>query len=60
MTVRKGEIMSITAWIAVAAILFTIAALLRKVEPRLVLLGVGLFLCVVSLKPIAADRKSVV
>ena len=46
--------MSITAWIAVAAILFTIAALLRKVEPRLVLLGVGLFLCVVSLKPIAA------
>lgn len=46
--------MSITAWIAVASIVVTIVALIKKVEPRLVLLGVGLFLCVISLKPIAA------
>ena len=46
--------MSVTAWIAVAAIVFTVAALIRKMEPRLILLGVGLFLCVISLKPLAA------
>lgn len=46
--------MSITAWIAVASIFATIAALIKKVEPKLVLLGVGLFLCVISLKPMAA------
>ena len=46
--------MSITAWLAVASIFVTIAALIKKVEPKLVLLGVGLFLCLVSLKPMAA------
>lgn len=49
--------MSITAWIAVAAIIFTIVALLKKVEPRLVLLGVGLFLCLVAFKPLAAFNQ---
>ena len=46
--------MSITAWVAVASIIFTVVALIRKMEPRLVLLGVGLFLCLISLKPLAA------
>ncbi len=46
--------MSITAWIAVASIIFTVVALIRKMEPRLVLLGVGLFLCLIALKPLAA------
>lgn len=46
--------MSFSAWIAVAAIILTIAALLKKADPRVVLLGVGLALCTVSLKPVAA------
>lgn len=46
--------MSITAWIAVLMVVAAIAALIKKLDPKTVLLSVGLFLCVISLQPLAA------
>lgn len=46
--------MTLTAWIAVVMIVIAVIGLLKKVDPRLVLLGTGLFLCVVSMKPLMA------
>ena len=45
--------MTLTAWLAVAVIFATIAALLKKCEVRVTLLSAGLFLCIVSLDPLA-------
>ena len=60
--------MSITAWIAVLVIIATIYCLIKRYETRLVLFTAGLFLCCISMKPMAAldqfaksmtkDRKS--
>lgn len=46
--------MSITAWIAVLVIIATIYCLIKRYETRLVLFTAGLFLCCISMKPMAA------
>ncbi len=46
--------MSITAWIAVLVIIVTIYCLIKRYETRLVLFTAGLFLCCISMKPMAA------
>lgn len=46
--------MSITAWIAVLVIIATIYCLIKRHETRLVLFTAGLFLCCISMKPMAA------
>lgn len=43
--------MSILSWIAVAVIIATIWALIKRWETRLVLIAAGLFLCIISLEP---------
>lgn len=43
--------MSILSWIAVAVIVLTIWALIKRWETRLVLITAGLFLCIISLAP---------
>lgn len=46
--------MTLTAWIALAVIIVTVWALIRRYETRLVLIGAGLLLCCISLDPMAA------
>ena len=46
--------MTLTAWIALAVIIVTVWALIKRYEPRLVLIGAGLLLCCISLDPMAA------
>ncbi|HIU84574.1 MAG TPA: C4-dicarboxylate transporter DcuC, partial [Candidatus Aphodousia gallistercoris] len=46
--------MTLTAWLAVAVIILTVAALLKKMEVRTTLLAAGIFLCLVSMTPMAA------
>lgn len=46
--------MSVTAWIAVAVVIATVYCLIKRYETRLVLFTAGLFLCCISLKPMAA------
>lgn len=46
--------MTITSWIAVAVIILTITALLKKFEVRVTLLTAGILLCLISLNPMAA------
>ncbi len=46
--------MSLTAWIALAVIVVTVWALIKRYETRLVLIGAGLLLCCISLDPMAA------
>lgn len=46
--------MTLTAWIALAVIIVTVWALIKRYETRLVLLGAGLLLCCISLDPMAA------
>lgn len=46
--------MSITAWIALVVVILTIYCLIKRYETRLVLFTAGLFLCCVSMKPMAA------
>ena len=43
--------MTLTAWIAIAVILVTVWALIKRFETRLTLMAAGLFLCVISLDP---------
>ncbi len=50
----KGDFMSVLSWIAVAVIFATIYGLIKRWETRLVLIAAGLFLCCVSLNPMAA------
>ncbi|MBO5659259.1 MAG: C4-dicarboxylate transporter DcuC [Duodenibacillus sp.] len=45
--------MSILSWVAVAVVLATVYALIKRWETRLVLITAGLFLCVVSMNPMA-------
>lgn len=44
--------MSILAWVAVAVILLTVWALVKRLETRLVLITAGLVLCCLSLNPL--------
>lgn len=46
--------MTLTAWIALAVIIVTVWALIKRYETRLVLIGAGLLLCCISLDPMAA------
>ena len=46
--------MTLTAWIALAVIIVTVWALIKRYETRLVLIGAGLLLCCISLDPVAA------
>lgn len=46
--------MTLTAWIALAVIIVTVWALIKRYETRLVLIGAGLLLCCLSLDPMAA------
>ena len=46
--------MTLTAWIAIAVIIVTVWALIKRYETRLVLIGAGLLLCCISLDPMAA------
>ena len=46
--------MTLTAWIALAVIVVTVWALIKRYETRLVLIGAGLLLCCISLDPMAA------
>ena len=43
--------MTLPAWIAIAVILVTVWALIKRFETRLTLIAAGLFLCVISLDP---------
>ena len=43
--------MTALSWVAVAVILFTVYALIRRWETRMVLIAAGLFLCIISLSP---------
>lgn len=45
--------MSLTAWIALAVIVLTVWALIKRYETRMVLIGAGLVLCCISLDPMA-------
>lgn len=45
--------MTLTAWIALAVIIVTVWALIKRYETRLVLIGAGLLLCCISLDPMA-------
>lgn len=49
--------MTITAWLAVAAIVAVIVALIKKCEVRVTLLSAGIFLCLISLQPMAAFNQ---
>lgn len=44
--------MQLTSWIAVAVIVLTVAALVKKWDVRTTLLCSGLFLCCTALKPL--------
>ncbi len=44
--------MTVLSWVAVVVIFLTIAALVKRMETRLVLITAGLFLCCVSLVPL--------
>ena len=44
--------MSVLSWVAIAVIILTIVALVKRMETRLVLITAGLFLCCVSLVPL--------
>ena len=46
--------MTLPAWIALAVIIVTVWALIKRYETRLVLIGAGLLLCCISLDPMAA------
>ena len=46
--------MTLTAWIALAVIIVTVWALIKRYDTRLVLIGAGLLLCCISLDPMAA------
>ncbi len=46
--------MTLTAWIALAVIIVTVWALIKRYETRLVLIGAGLLLCCITLDPMAA------
>lgn len=46
--------MTLTAWIALAVIIVTVWALIKRYETRFVLIGAGLLLCCISLDPMAA------
>ena len=46
--------MTLTAWIALAVIIVTVWALIKRYETRLVLIGAGFLLCCISLDPMAA------
>ncbi len=45
--------MTLTAWIALAVILVTVWALIKRYETRITLIAAGLFLCVICLAPMA-------
>lgn len=49
--------MTITAWLAVAAIVAVIVALIKKCEVRVTLLSAGIFLCLISLQPMTAFNQ---
>lgn len=42
-----------TFWTAIIVVLLTVAALIKRIETRLVLLTAGFFLCLISLNPMA-------
>lgn len=46
--------MSLTAWIAVLVVIATVYCLVKRYETRLVLFTAGLFLCCISMHPMAA------
>ena len=46
--------MTITAWIAIAVVIVTVYCLIKRYETRLVLFTAGLFLCLISMKPMMA------
>ncbi len=45
--------MNILSWIAVAVIILTVWALVKRWETRMVLIAAGLFLCIISLSPMS-------
>lgn len=45
--------MTILSWVAIAVIIATVWALIKRYETRLVLIAAGLFLCCLSLTPMA-------
>ena len=49
--------MTLTAWLAVACIVAVVVALIKKCEVRVTLLSAGIFLCLVSLQPMAAFNQ---
>lgn len=49
--------MSWTAWVAVLVVIITVWALIKRYETRLVLFTSGLFLCCLSLNPMAAMNQ---
>ncbi len=45
--------MSFLPWIAIAVVIATVWALIKRYETRMVLIAAGLFLCILSLKPMS-------